>query len=359
MSLKRTQIFDAIKIAGNEADNVFDKAFGAYNAEVQRKIEENTEHHLKQVERTVTGIFQLSRFTESDIKPASFHRSLSPFDDTTLSNLASPTNFSEITPSLLSSNTINDFKGSSHTASPYLYTGKEAGIAGSQNILGGYQQYGQGDSSEIPRQLFPEFREMEYSPSQSEANQQTPTSIKLSPLLSPTNLLSAVKTLDEAPIIDESSQMIPTSKRQCKNDLHARKINRPSPTNGQRSRKVRVQTKREVAAKREGYLIRNRQAAHKCREKKKTWVSDLLKREEFFIRSNDKLPREIEQTMLELRDLRAIAVEHCRVCPILGLELGAWFEKDMARLQHSKVSALTNHVNQPLTPPPQDANYTS
>jgi len=357
MSLKRTQIVDAIKTAGNEADNVFDRAFGAYNVEVQRKIEGNNEHHLKLVEIAVADIFELSRLTNSDIQPAGFHRYLSPFVDMSLSNHASSTNSFEITPNLLSSNTINDFKGSPQTAT-HLCTAKETGTTGSQNIPGGHQQHGQGDSSEIPRQLYLKLREIEYSPSPPMANQQTPTSIKFTPLLSPTNLPSAVKVLEEAPIIDGSGQRIPTPK-QCKNVLHTRNTSRTSPKDRRRSRKVRVQTKREMAAKRERRLLRNRQAAHICREKKKTWVSELLKREEFFIGNIAKLPYEIERTMLELRGLRAIAVEHYRVCPIPSPDLAAWFEEEVVRLQHSKVSALIHHANRSLTPPPQDANYTS
>jgi len=213
------------------------------------------------------------------------------------------------------------------------------------------------DSSEIPRQLYLELRETEYSPSPFTANQQTPTSIKLSLLLSPMNLLSTVKALEEALIIDGSRQKIPTPNRQCKNVLHIRKIKRTSKGR-RRSRKVRVQTKREVAAKREGCLLRNRQAAHKCREKK-TWVSDLLKREDFFIRNNAKLPCQIEQTIQELRGLRAIAVEQYRVCLVPSPELAAWFEKELVCLHHTKVSALTHHANQSLTPPPHNANYTS
>jgi hypothetical protein len=260
----------------------------------------------------------------------------------------------EITPNLLSSNTINGFKGSLQIDTPHLCTYKETGTTGSQNIPGGHQQHGQGDSSEIPRQLYLKLREMEYSHLPPMANQQTPTSIKFSPLLSPTNVLSTVKVLEEVPIIDGSG-----TPKQCKNVLHARKINRTSPKDRRRSRKVRVQTKGEMVAKRERYLLRNRQAAHICREKNKTWISELLKREEFFIRNNAKLPYEIEQTMLELGGLRAIAVEHYRVCPIPSPELAACFEEEVVCLQHSKLSALTHHSNQSLTPPPQDANYTS
>ena len=359
MSLKRTNIFAAIKIARNEADNVFDRAFGAYNVEVQRKIEENTKHHLKLVGIPATDICELSRSINSDIRPAGSHRSLSSVVDISLSDNGSPTNSFAITPSLLSLNTINDFTGSLQTATPNLCTRKYTGTTGSQNILGGHQQLGHGDSSAIPRQLYVELRETEYSPLPFTAIQQTPTSIKLSPLPSPTNLLSTVKALEEAPIIDGLGQKIPTPKRQCKNMLHTRKIGGTSPTDRRRSRKVEVQTKREVAAKREWYLLRDRQAAHKCREKKKAWVSESLKREEFLIVNNAKLPYEIEQAMLELRGLRAIAAEHYRVCPIPSLELAAWFEEEVVRLQHIKVSTLTLHANQSLTPPHQDANYTS
>jgi hypothetical protein len=91
-----------------------------------------------------------------------------------------------------------------------------------------------------------------------------------------------------------------------------------------------VYTKKEMAAKRERYLVNNRQAAHKSREQKKTWVTGLLERVELSIANNAKLPYEIIQTMLELEGLRAIAVEHYRVCPNPSPELAAWFEKEVA-----------------------------
>jgi hypothetical protein len=46
----------------------------------------------------------------------------------------------------------------------------------------------------------------------------------------------------------------------------------------------------EVAAKHDDFLVRNRQAAYKCREKKKTLVAHLLEREEFFAKNNAQLP---------------------------------------------------------------------
>jgi hypothetical protein len=359
MSLKCTQIFDATNIDGNEADNVFDRAFGAYNVEVQRKNEEGTKYNLKLVEIAVTDVFELSRSANGDIRPAGLHRSLSSFVDISPSSNASPINSFVTIPSLLSSNTTLDFNGSPQTANPWLCTGRETGTTGSQNIPGGHQQHGHGDSSEVPRQLDLELRETDWSPSPFTASQQTPNSMKLSSLRSPANPLPTVKAFEEAPILDESGQKIPTPKGQRKNVLNTKDIKRTSPKDSRRSRKVSAQTKREVAAKREGQLLRNRQAAHKCREDKKTQVSDLLRREEFSIRNNAKLTYEIEQTMLELRGLRAIATEHYRVCPIPSPELAAWFEKEVVRRQHSNVSALTHHANQSLTRPPQDTNYTS
>lgn len=109
-------------------------------------------------------------------------------------------------------------------------------------------------------------------------------------------------------------------------------IEKASATNERGPRKVRVYTKKEVAAKRERYLLRNRQAAHKCRENKKTLVTGLLERAKLFTASNAKLPHDIVQTMLELESLKTVAIEHYRVCPNPSPELAAWIEKEVARL---------------------------
>jgi hypothetical protein len=74
-------------------------------------------------------------------------------------------------------------------------------------------------------------------------------------------------------------------------------IERASAKKGRGSRNVRVYTKKELAAKRERYLVNNRQAAHKSREKKKTWVTSLLERVELSIANNAKLPYEIVQSL--------------------------------------------------------------
>jgi hypothetical protein len=224
---------------------------------VQHKIEENTKYNLKLVEIAVTDVFELSRFAISDIRPAGLHRSLSSLVDISPSSNASPINSFTTIPSLLSSNTILEFNGSPQTATPCLCTGKETGTTGSQNIPGGHQQYRHGDSSEIPRQLDLKLRETDWSLSPFTVSQQTPNSMKLSLLHSPANRRPTIKALKEGSILNESGQNILTPKGQHKNVLNTRKIKRTSPKDSQRSRKVRAQTKREVAAKHKGYLLRN------------------------------------------------------------------------------------------------------
>jgi hypothetical protein len=167
-----------------DVDNAFDRAFGASNAEVEREIQENTKCDSKPIEMTETEIFDFSQRANSDIRPAGFHRSLSCFSDISLNN-ASPINSVATTPSLLSSNSVNNFKGSSQITTPRLCTGKETGTTGSQNIPGAYQQYGKSDLSKLPRQLYLKPRETECPPWLFTSNQQTPTNINPSPLSSP------------------------------------------------------------------------------------------------------------------------------------------------------------------------------
>jgi hypothetical protein len=76
--------------------------------------------------------------------------------------------------------------------------------------------------------------------------------------------------------------------------------------------------------------LRNRLAPQKCREKKKAYIADLMER------ANAKQPYEIERKMVELQFLRAIVLEHCRVCPKPSWELMAWFEKELSLTDGSK-----------------------
>jgi hypothetical protein len=151
MSLKRKQILDAIgtttpifhEIAEghseDERDNVFDEAFRASNAKVERETKENTKRGLTMVEMTDIETFDFSQSLNGDIRPSSRCRSLSRFFDISSPNTASPSNsFDATTPSLLSSNTTSDFGSYSQIATLRLYTGKESGTEGSQNIPGGH-----------------------------------------------------------------------------------------------------------------------------------------------------------------------------------------------------------------------------
>lgn len=77
-------------------------------------------------------------------------------------------------------------------------------------------------------------------------------------------------------MLNEPGQNISTSIRQCKTGLDSGRIQKSPAKKGRRSRKVGVHSMEEVAAKRDDYLARNRQDAHKCREKRKTLVAYLL-----------------------------------------------------------------------------------
>jgi hypothetical protein len=373
MSLKRKQILDAIgrttpkfhKIAEghseDEGDNVFDKAFRASNAKVEREIKENTKHGLTIVEMTSIQTFDFSQFLNSDIRPSGSYQSLSRFFNISTLDIPSPPNsFDATTPSLLSSNTTSDFGSSPQIATLRLYTGKEIGTEGAQNIPGDHYQHRQSDLSNGPRLL---YHESEFHPSlpfavNQQTGPQTPANAQLSPPFSPANLVSPTELLRVAPILDDPGGQTPTPRRKRKNGLKAGRIKRPPAKKVRKTRKVKVQTKEEEAAKREKLRGRNREAAQTCREKKKTAVIDLLERVECFVTNNAKQTHEIELAKLELEGLKAMAAEHCRACPNPSPELSTWFEEEVVGLQQSKAATSTQHAHGPLTPPPQDADYT-
>jgi hypothetical protein len=61
---------------------------------------------------------------------------------------------------------------------------------------------------------------------------------------------------------------------------------------------------------RENFLARNRHAAHKCRQKRKTRVAHLLEREQLVTENSIKLLHETEKIKEELKGLRSIAADH-------------------------------------------------
>jgi bZIP transcription factor len=373
MSLKRKQILDAIgrttpifhKISEghseDEGDNVFDEAFRASNANVEREIKENTKHGLTIVEMTDIETFDFSQFLDGDMRPSGPCRSLSRFFDISTPNIASPSNsFDATTPSLLSSNTTSDFGSSSQIATLRLYTGKKTGTEGSQNIPGGHQQHRQSDLSK--GLLYHEPRETGFPPSLPFAvNQQnppqTPANAQLSSPFSPANLVSATDLLRVAPILDDPGGQTPTPRHKRKNSLNAGRIERPPAKKVRRTRSIKAQTKEEEAAKREKSLGINRQAAKICRQNKKILVTHLLERVEFFATNNAKQSSEIERISLELEGLKSTAVEHYKVCPKPSPELSTWSEKEIVHLQRGKAAASIHHADGALTP--QDVGCTS
>jgi bZIP transcription factor len=375
MSLKRKQILDDIgrttpifhKIAEgyteDEGDNVFDEAFRASTAKVEREIQKNIKHGLTMVEMTGTKTFDFSQFLNDDMPPSGPYRSLSQFFNISTPDIASPSNsFDATTPILLSSNTSSDVGSSSQIATLHLYTGNETGTKGSQNILGDHYQHTQSDLSERPRLL---CHESEFPPFLPFAvNQQTrpqaPANAQLSPPFSPENLVSATELLRVALILDDPGGQTPTPRRgrKRKNGLNAGRIERPPAKKVRRTRKVKSQTKEDEAAKREKFRGKNRQAAQTCRARKKTRVIDLLERAEFLVTNNAQRPYEIELTKLELEGLKAMAVEHCRVCPNPSPELRTWFVEEVVGVQQDKAVTSIHHAHGPLTHPPQDADCT-
>jgi hypothetical protein len=363
MNRKRTQDLDTI---GNstpifyetpairseyKVDNVFDRVFRASNTKVEHEIEVDIKCDSELVEMTDAETLDFSQVVNDDIRSAGFCRSPSCLFDNSPSDFVSNINsYHATTPGLLSSNTANGVKPFSRIATPRLYTGKEMETNDSQNISGDHQ-HGQSGLSEAPRQLCPEPIEAEWPPSLSMVNQQTPLQTSYSSF-SPAN--PSAELPEGAPILDEPGQYISTSNRQCKNGVNSGRIQKSLAKKGRGSRKVRSYTKEEVAAERDDFLARNRQTAYNCREKRKAWVTHLVEREEFFTKNNAQLPYEIEKIRLELKDLRAIAVEHYKFCPIPSPDLVLWFEKEV---QHSKTPTLNCHAGRSLTSPPQDADY--
>lgn len=184
---------------------------------------------------------------------------------------------------------------------------------------------------------------------------QASTSIRPPSSFSPAN--PTAELLEGAPVLYEPGQYISTSTRQGKTGVNSGRIQKSLAKNGQRLSKVGIHSIEEVAAKHDDFLARNRQAAYKCREKKKTLVAlvaHLLEREEFFAKNNAQLPYEIEQIEQELKGLRAIAIEHYTVCPIRSPELVAWFEKEV---QYRITPASICHADRPSAPPPRDVDY--
>ncbi|XP_049804881.1 cyclic AMP-dependent transcription factor ATF-2 [Schistocerca nitens] len=62
--------------------------------------------------------------------------------------------------------------------------------------------------------------------------------------------------------------------------------------------------------KRKKFLERNRAAAMRCREKRKSWIKDLEKRADILQTSNDQLQAEVKSLRAELATLKALLLQH-------------------------------------------------
>ena len=333
------------------------RAFGSCIATDELEIKSNIKGHSKLGGIADTEPIDFSQFVNYDTGLSS--QDLSCLFDLSSPGVVSPIDsLYAITPSLPLSNDANNIQSPPKMAISRSSTNTEMSAESSRDVLEVYQQHGQ-DDSEIPRQLCLEPREKECSSSLPfTADQQIPSEIPAH--IRSSSSFSPAHLLDRAPTPDKPSQRAPTPKRQCITGLSDSKMSRPGKK-GQRSRKAGVHTREEVkkdaAAKRNKYLMRNRRAAHKCRDNKKSQMIELLRREEFFTANNAALLYEIAQTKLELRGLRTIAGEHCRACPCPSLELVTLFETDVVRLQQSKTTAPACNNNGLPTPLPQDSDF--
>ncbi|KAJ3056606.1 hypothetical protein HK097_005769 [Rhizophlyctis rosea] len=77
--------------------------------------------------------------------------------------------------------------------------------------------------------------------------------------------------------------------------------------------------------KRKSFLERNRQAALKCRQKKKQWLQSLQQKVEFLSTDNENLQNQATQLREEILNLKTLLLAHkdCPVANANGLDLGA------------------------------------
>jgi hypothetical protein len=76
-----------------------------------------------------------------------------------------------------------------------------------------------------------------------------------------------------------------------------------------RNRKRKILSDAEVETKREAFLERNRQAAGKCRSKKKSWVEQLNEDVKSKDKRNGELRAELEDVLQEVQMLRGMVAQ--------------------------------------------------
>jgi hypothetical protein len=97
-------------------------------------------------------------------------------------------------------------------------------------------------------------------------------------------------------------------------------------------------------AKKKNVLERNRQAALKCRQRKKQWIADLQSRVEFLSTDNDQLQHQAEHLREEIINLKTLllAHKHCKV---------AQMNQQMSFQQVNYFNPATNTSGLPSPPP--------
>ncbi|KAM3582325.1 Transcription factor, variant 2 [Umbelopsis sp. WA50703] len=129
---------------------------------------------------------------------------------------------------------------------------------------------------------------------------------------SPTNKRSRRKTTDDNTTEDSMSQ---TSESSHQN------------TNGNKSRKKSAATKdADDDEKRRNFLERNRQAALKCRQRKKQWLNNLQAKVEYLTNDNEQLQLQANALREEIINLKTLLLAHkdCAVAQqngVVGLNL--------------------------------------
>ncbi|KAG9004110.1 hypothetical protein FRB93_010458 [Tulasnella sp. JGI-2019a] len=115
--------------------------------------------------------------------------------------------------------------------------------------------------------------------------------------------------MDEDASMDEDDEMMMSGMRG--NSMSASGGGPTSPTNANK----KPETEEE---KRKNFLERNRQAALKCRQRKKAWLGELQKRVEFLTSENERLQGTIVSMRDEVTRLSAVVVAH-RSCGLGGV----------------------------------------
>jgi len=98
--------------------------------------------------------------------------------------------------------------------------------------------------------------------------------------------------------------------------------------------------------RRKNFLERNRQAALKCRQRKKQWLASLQAKVEFYSNENDALNNEINDLRGELIQLKTILHSH-RDCPqARALVQGGLMDQITRDLEESGVLNISPHQHQ-------------